>query len=526
MAIFGLFGKASRTGARRRSALRTRPSLETLESRVVPAIAMSGNAWPSPQLITLSFMPDGTLISAGSTGNVTSDLFATMNARVPTATWQDAIIAAAQTWAQQANLNFSVIPDNGTPAGQGNYQQGDPGMGDIRIGAYNLGSGYLAGTYMPPPADNYSIAGDMSFSDQQKFNAGLTYDIQTVALHELGHALGLLHSTSYSAVMWPSYGGLKRTLTTDDINNVQAIYGARQPSANNNFLSALSLTSLINPTSLVAQATSLSINSTSDANYFSFLAPAGTASTVTVNVQSAGLSLFRPAVTVYAADQVTVLGSASGTSNDYNGDTLSVPLQGITPLQLFYVKVTGADKTAFGTGAYALTVNFGSGALPAVVPPNTQLLNGAVLQGGGAQPLKSHQQTVESWFQLFAGRPASAVELQHWGNLLNSRSEGAVLAGVLDAIFGPQAGGGKVGVLDAAGRALFGRQLTPQEVGSLKRLLDSDGGKAALAALVNARVRHGRVAGLSGHQPFNLPADQPLAQALEQLVHEFAAGKQ
>jgi hypothetical protein len=80
-----------------------------------------------------------------------------------------------------------------------------------------------------------------------------------------------------------------------------------------------------------------------------------------VNVQSAGLSLLRPDATVYAADQATVLGSASG-AGLYNGANLSVTVAGVSPLQVFSVRVAGADSTAFGTGNYALTLNLGTGA--------------------------------------------------------------------------------------------------------------------------------------------------------------------
>ncbi len=57
------------------------PRLEQLESRVVPYVT-SGNAWPVPQLITLSFMPDGTNL-----GGVTSNLMSTFNAKWATSTW-------------------------------------------------------------------------------------------------------------------------------------------------------------------------------------------------------------------------------------------------------------------------------------------------------------------------------------------------------------------------------------------------------------------------------------------------------
>src|SRR5258708_5816576 len=140
-------------------AFRARLRLEELESRWVP-YATSGNLWPNPQLMTISFMPDGTNL-----GTATSNLFSTFNAKFGSAsTWQNVILKAAQVWAQQTNINFAVIADSGAASGSGSYMQGDPTMGDIRIGGYNFGSSTLADAYMPPPVDNYSIAGDITFN--------------------------------------------------------------------------------------------------------------------------------------------------------------------------------------------------------------------------------------------------------------------------------------------------------------------------------------------------------------------------
>lgn len=54
-------------------------------------------------------------------------------------------------------------------------------------------------------------------------------DLQGVACHELGHALGLGHSTVGSATMYPSISGTGtsvRSIETDDKNGTAAVYGA------------------------------------------------------------------------------------------------------------------------------------------------------------------------------------------------------------------------------------------------------------------------------------------------------------
>ena len=51
------------------------------------------------------------------------------------------------------------------------------------------------------------------------------YDIETVTLHELGHALGLGHSDVKEAVMYPTYHGQMRTLHLDDECGVLELYG-------------------------------------------------------------------------------------------------------------------------------------------------------------------------------------------------------------------------------------------------------------------------------------------------------------
>jgi hypothetical protein len=57
------------------------------------------------------------------------------------------------------------------------------------------------------------------------------YDFFTVALHELGHSLGLGHSEVTGSVMEPVYAGSRRSLHPDDIAGIQALYSVPEPSS-------------------------------------------------------------------------------------------------------------------------------------------------------------------------------------------------------------------------------------------------------------------------------------------------------
>src|SRR5437899_2622888 len=91
----------------RRDASRRPVGLEILETRLVP-YSVTGNAWANPQLITISFVPDGTAVSTSGTSLVTSNLFSAFNGNSRlTSQWQTQILKAAQAWSAQTNINFA-----------------------------------------------------------------------------------------------------------------------------------------------------------------------------------------------------------------------------------------------------------------------------------------------------------------------------------------------------------------------------------------------------------------------------------
>jgi hypothetical protein len=186
-----------------------------------------GRRWPQndPSLngscVTYSFMPSGAGLESGEGSNV-------FQQSMPACATQ-AVQAALATWAAAADLHFKSVTDGG-----GSFDnEGSAGLvGDIRIAAAaSIGGSVLAHAYYPPP-NGISAAGDLHFSASWDWvcdpNAsGSQYDIQTVALHELGHSLGLDHNNTVAEdVMFPYYTVVQRSLSANDISNIVSIYGS------------------------------------------------------------------------------------------------------------------------------------------------------------------------------------------------------------------------------------------------------------------------------------------------------------
>ncbi len=373
--------------------LQTTLRVEELEARIVP-YNVTGNAWPNPQLITISFVPDGTLIGYNQNGPIYSTLFADFNGKFGSpATWEKQILLAANSWAGATNINFSVVSDDGVQFGQisGDDEQGDPNIGDIRIAGFqDTGAGYLAQAFQPPPANDYSLAGDIWFNTSQNFWIGTTYDLFTVAAHEIGHALGMDESGDSSAVMAPIYPGTMTGLTSDDSSGIESIYSGGLPRSydayndgsthNNSFANSAAVT--VDSGTLTAQLTNLDITKPTMVEYFKFVAPTGS-KTLDLSIQSSGLSLLAHRAWVYNSAK-TQIAYQSGIGN--YGDTLNVSVGTIVAGRTYYIKVAGADNTALGTGLYDLSMTLGSNPLPSVTLPNTTTPNGNPITTGNSMP--------------------------------------------------------------------------------------------------------------------------------------------
>jgi hypothetical protein len=287
-------------------------------------------------------------------------------------TWQNQFRQAAAIWEAVTNINLVEVPDNGTAFDASGNQQSDPRFGDIRIAGISQASNVLGLSFFPPPYNGGTLAGDIVMNSSQPWQVNNTYDILTVAVHEMGHALGMDHSTIAQADMYANYTGTNQALNSDDVTGVQTVYGPRHSSAgesNNTAGAATSLTPYINSQSQVILS-GLNITANNDYDWYSVTVPSATSGTMVVSMQSTTLSLLSPKLVVYNS---SLSGLAQVAAPNAFGQTVSVTLSGVKPGQVYYFKAMAANTGPTGGGGYGLEVNFSSNAMSPITPPNTNV---------------------------------------------------------------------------------------------------------------------------------------------------------
>ena len=346
---------------------RARPGCERLEGRQLLAgdlgYVLSGTSWANPAHITYSIAPDGVFWD-----QATNTLNADLDARFGNASWQRELARALQTWATVANIDIVQVGDSPLAMDVPGLSQGDPRFGDIRIGGYHFGNTTtLAQTYYPPP-QSLTEAGDTEINTSIDYHEGTDIDLYSVMLHEVGHALGLMHSPDATAVMNATYGGVRSGLQPEDIAGIRTIYGARVPDALQSQglatapATADDLTGALNPSGQET-VNGVSLATIGDAEYFSVVAPAG-ASGLQVAANAGGISLLSPKLTILDSSLAPLATAGDPSSwGDAAGASISV-----TPGRRYYVEVSGATNDVFAVGAYQLGVNF-QVASPSPTPP-------------------------------------------------------------------------------------------------------------------------------------------------------------
>ncbi|XP_072033803.1 collagenase 3-like [Amphiura filiformis] len=143
----------------------------------------------------------------------------------------EAVDRAVEQFSNVTRLIFKKITDNG--------------YADIfiKFESWNHGDGYpfdgpngtVAHAFVPEGIYG-DYDGDVHFDDSEDFTheGEKGYNLYQVALHEIGHSLGLEHSWVDGAVMIPDYPGYNASyaLTNDEIRALQLLYGPRIPISN------------------------------------------------------------------------------------------------------------------------------------------------------------------------------------------------------------------------------------------------------------------------------------------------------
>ena len=150
--------------------------------------------------------------------------FTNTTAKLPGETELDIVRQALAIWSEHTPFVFTELsPSN-------------PATADILIGWYDEvdptghpfdgPSGRLLHVTLPNPLLAHHQA-TLFFDGSEAWADSLTegIDLLTVALHGVGHLLGLGHSRHPYAVMYHHYTGARRTLTPDDVAAIGELYG-------------------------------------------------------------------------------------------------------------------------------------------------------------------------------------------------------------------------------------------------------------------------------------------------------------
>jgi hypothetical protein len=170
-------------------------------------IATNGDGWDGPGLnaATLNYV------------------FQQVTAQLPAGVPQSEILRAMAEWAKVIQITWQPGTDSlGNRTVNIFWATGDHGDGFPFDGP----GGVVAHTFYPAPPNPEPLAGDLHLDDAESWHVGTQVDVFSVALHELGHALGLGHSDNPNDVMYP-YLKLVSTLADGDKTAILSMYAAQ-----------------------------------------------------------------------------------------------------------------------------------------------------------------------------------------------------------------------------------------------------------------------------------------------------------
>lgn len=347
--------RTGRTRKLRRERSMVRPMGESLEDRRVPVTF--GMPWPDATHLTLSFAPDG-----ASAVGWTSVLSQELNAQLGEAAGRREILRAFQAWAAVTNINIGVVPDSGAAFGTPGPAQGDPRFGDLRVGALPMSGEVLAVNVPHEPFLSGTWAGDVFLNASFSFGTGAgSVDLYSVMLHEAGNVFGLQHSGDANSPLNPTLNAVKTSLTRADVQAIQGVYGQRtpdrfdasQPNDTRAKASAFPIPGGFRgtvPLVLAGDRTTMR-----DVDFYKLQTLSGYKGPMTIRLQTRGVSLLAPRLTVLD-ERGRVLGQAASLASE--GDVVQVVLRSVKPGGKLILRVDSPSNDVFGIGAYRLAVSY------------------------------------------------------------------------------------------------------------------------------------------------------------------------
>ncbi len=140
---------------------------------------------------------------------------------------QEIIREAFLAWSAVSPLRFTEVLPSESPDFPISFERLDHGDGSPFDDGGSVQGNTLAHAFFPPPCGG-TFSGAMHFDEFENWTdaaAPGAIRLLNVAIHEIGHLLGLSHSDNRNAIMFAFYSDDVDSLRQDDINGIQALYG-------------------------------------------------------------------------------------------------------------------------------------------------------------------------------------------------------------------------------------------------------------------------------------------------------------